>query len=81
VTTKLPTRLMILSNELPKIYDPSGALANRMIILRLTRSFLGKEDPKLTDKQATVLPALVVPYTAMVYAQLVPILPQRRSAG
>ena len=50
VTAMLRARFMILTNELPKLADSSGALASRMIILRLTESFLGREDPKLTNR-------------------------------
>jgi putative DNA primase/helicase len=49
LTLHLPVRFMILTNELPKLNDPSGALAGRMVLLRLTRSFYGQEDTKLTD--------------------------------
>ena len=59
VTCKLPTRLMILSNELPKLGDASGALASRMILLRLTTSFYGSEDPELTDRLMTELPGIL----------------------
>jgi putative DNA primase/helicase len=47
---KLPTRFVILSNELPRFKDSSGAIANRMLILRMTNSFLGQEDHDLYDK-------------------------------
>jgi putative DNA primase/helicase len=50
VTLKLPTRFMILTNELPKLGDASGALAGRMLLLRLTRSWFGQEDTTLTDR-------------------------------
>jgi putative DNA primase/helicase len=60
VTCKLPTRLMFLSNELPRLHDSSGALSNRMIILRLTESFLGKEDTALTDRLLTELPGILL---------------------
>ena len=46
-TGKLPTRFVILTNELPKFRDSSGAIANRMFILRMTESFLGREDRTL----------------------------------
>ncbi|QDU25885.1 hypothetical protein ETAA8_09570 [Anatilimnocola aggregata] len=49
-STKLLTRLMILTNELPRLGDSSGALAGRLIILRMTKSFYGAEDRKLTEK-------------------------------
>ncbi|MBN2475850.1 MAG: hypothetical protein JXB62_14660, partial [Pirellulales bacterium] len=38
VTTKLATRLVLVSNELPRLSDASGALASRLIVLRLTVS-------------------------------------------
>jgi len=49
-TGTLPTRFMILTNELPRIADSSGALASRFIVLTLTRSFYGREDHSLTDR-------------------------------
>jgi putative DNA primase/helicase len=48
-TGKLPTRLVILSNELPKFRDSSTAIATRTLILRVTQSFLNKENHKLDD--------------------------------
>ena len=48
VTTKLLTRFMIISNELPRLQDSSGAFAGRMLILRLTESFYDREDRALT---------------------------------
>lgn len=50
VTTKLSSRLMIVSNELPRLQDSSGAFAGRMIVLRLTETFYGKEDKTLSDR-------------------------------
>jgi putative DNA primase/helicase len=47
---QLICRFLIISNEIPKLGDPSGALASRMIILRLTHSFLGREDHGLFDR-------------------------------
>jgi putative DNA primase/helicase len=47
LTTKLPTRFMLVSNELPKMKDASGALVSRMLFLKLTRSFYGREDTGL----------------------------------
>lgn len=60
VTGKLPTRIMLLSNELPRLGDSSGALAGRMILLRLTQSFYGQEDHKLTDKLMAELPGVLL---------------------
>src|SRR5262245_23146467 len=49
-TGKLPTRFVILTNELPKFRDSSGAIATRLLILKMTNSFLGREDHTLFDK-------------------------------
>jgi putative DNA primase/helicase len=46
----LPTRFVILTNELPRFKDSSGALASRFIILMLHKSFYGKENPALTEE-------------------------------
>jgi putative DNA primase/helicase len=48
-TGRLPTRIIILTNELPRFTDSSGALASRFILLTMTESFYGREDPTLTD--------------------------------
>jgi len=50
VTCQLPTRLMLLGNELPRLGDASAALSSRFVILRLTESWLGREDHDLTDR-------------------------------
>jgi putative DNA primase/helicase len=60
VTCKLTTRLMLLSNELPRLSDASGALAGRFIALRLTESFYGREDLDLTQKLLTELPGILL---------------------
>jgi putative DNA primase/helicase len=56
----LPTRLMIISNELPRLSDSSGALVDRLLILPLTHSFLGKEDTGLTEKVCHELPGILL---------------------
>jgi putative DNA primase/helicase len=47
---RLPTRFMILTNELPGIADSSGALVGRFIVLVLTQSFFDREDHDLANK-------------------------------
>src|SRR5206468_776830 len=47
-TGRLPTRFMILTNELPRFSDSSGALASRFVMSILTKSFYGRENPRLT---------------------------------
>ena len=60
VESKLDTRLMLLSNELPRFSDVSGALASRMIILRLTRSWFGMEDAGLFARLIPELPGILL---------------------
>jgi putative DNA primase/helicase len=57
---KLPTRLMLISNELPHFPDQSGALAGRFLLLRFTESFLGKEDRTLDAKLQAELPGILL---------------------
>ena len=49
-TGRLPTRFLILTNELPRLTDASGALASRFIVLLLIRSFYGQEDLTLEGR-------------------------------
>lgn len=56
---RLPTRFLILSNEPPSITDPSGALASRFIVLQMNTSFLGRENPNLTDELLSELPGIL----------------------
>ncbi|MFF8284115.1 phage/plasmid primase, P4 family [Streptomyces albus] len=58
-TGKLPTRLMILSNELPNFGDSSGVIARRFIALTMTLSWLGKEDTGLTAKLSAEMPGIL----------------------
>jgi putative DNA primase/helicase len=59
-TGKLPTRFVLISNELPRLRDVSGALAARIIILRFTRSFYGQEDIGLFDRLRPELPGILL---------------------
>ena len=56
---KLPTRFAILSNELPRFRDSSGAIANRLLILQMTNSFLGREDRTLDKRLSAELPGIL----------------------
>jgi putative DNA primase/helicase len=58
-TGQLQTRFIILSNELPRLADTSGALASRFIVLMLTQSFYGREDRRLTARLLTELPGIL----------------------
>ena len=46
-TGKLPSRLHVLSNELPKLGDASTAIVGKIVLLLLSHSWLGREDHKL----------------------------------
>src|SRR5205823_3068327 len=59
VTLKLPVRFVIMTNELPRLNDPSGALVGRLVVLRQTESWYGREDTNLTDKLMTELPSIL----------------------
>ena len=58
-TGKLPTRLMILTNELPSFGDTSGVIARRFVVLNMMVSWLGKEDTGLTGKLAAEMPGIL----------------------
>ncbi|MFE2474154.1 DNA primase family protein [Streptomyces mirabilis] len=58
-TGRVPSRLMILSNELPHFGDSSGVIANRFILLSTRLSWLGKEDPTLTDRLTAEMPGIL----------------------
>ena len=58
-TGRLPTRFVILTNELPRFLDSSGALASRFILLVLRESFYGREDPGLTDQLLECAPGIL----------------------
>ena len=56
----LGMRLLFVSNELPRFSDASGAILRRFEILRLEKSFVGREDPNLAKKLLTELPGIFV---------------------
>jgi len=58
-TGTLPTRFLVISNELPRFGDASGAIANRFVVLNLIESWLGRENTGLTGELLTELPAIL----------------------
>ncbi len=58
-TGRLGVRLVMFTNELPKIIDDSNALSSRFIVLRMMNSFFGKEDLGLADRLLKELPAIL----------------------
>jgi putative DNA primase/helicase len=49
-TGRVPVRFMLMTNELPRILDNSGALTGRLIVLVLIQSFYGREDLGLAGR-------------------------------
>jgi putative DNA primase/helicase len=60
VTSTLDTRLVLLSNELPRFSDASGALAGRMLMLNLSQSWFGREDPGLFTRLQLEMPGILL---------------------
>jgi putative DNA primase/helicase len=58
-TGQLPTRFLVVSNELPRLGDASQALVNRFVVLQLQRSFLGEEDHGLEQQLREELPGIL----------------------
>lgn len=58
-TARLPTRFMLLTNEIPRFADGSGALPSRFLILRLTRTFYDNEDHCLEARLMAELPSIL----------------------
>jgi putative DNA primase/helicase len=56
---KLPARFLILSNELPRFGDASGAIANRFVVLAMQQSFLGHENTSLTQELTAELTGIL----------------------
>jgi putative DNA primase/helicase len=58
-TGKLPTRLHVVSNELPRLGDASSAIIGRIVLLILTESWLGREDHGLEARLLTELTGIL----------------------
>lgn len=59
IEVTLSARVMILSNEAPKLVDSSGALANRFVVLQFSQTFEGRESLTLGDELAEELPGIL----------------------
>ena len=58
-TDKLSCRLHVISNEMPGLGDASTAVIGRIVLLPLTRSWLGKEDHGLEAALLAELPGVL----------------------
>lgn len=56
----LRTRFVFFSNELPRFGDSSAAIVSRLVILRLTETFIGREDTGLLDRLTPELPGILL---------------------
>ncbi|HMO86970.1 MAG TPA: phage/plasmid primase, P4 family, partial [Lacipirellulaceae bacterium] len=59
LTLRLPTRFMIMSNELPRLSDASAAVVSRFLVLRTATSWLGREDHELESRLLAELPGIL----------------------
>lgn len=55
---KLNCKFTLACNGIPVLNDPSMAIVNRLIVLKFSNSFLGAEDPSLTEKLLSELSAI-----------------------
>lgn len=60
VTATLSVRFVLATNEVPRLPDPSGAVASRFEILRTPNSWLGREDHGLRARLAAELPGVLL---------------------
>jgi putative DNA primase/helicase len=59
-TARLPLRILIATNKPPHLPDTSGAFAARVVALRFTKSFAGREDTGLSRKLEMELPGILL---------------------
>ena len=59
-TGDLTTRLVVVSNELPRFPDSSGAIATRPLLFQFRESFVGREDKTLDAKLQAELPGILL---------------------
>ena len=57
-TGRMAVRFLMMSNEMPRLPDASGALASRLNVLETKCSFFGKEDRELGKRLEAELPAI-----------------------
>jgi putative DNA primase/helicase len=57
---RMPIKFVIVTNELPRLADASGAFVGRFVALRQTLSWFGKEDRGLTSRLMAELPSILL---------------------
>jgi len=58
ISQVLPTRITLSGNNVPNLFDDSGALASRMLILNFNISYLNREDHTIYDQVHQELPGI-----------------------
>lgn len=56
---QLPTRFVVATNSIKDLSDPHGALASRLLAVPFRQSFVGREDPTMTDRLVAELPGIL----------------------
>lgn len=56
----IKTKFTLCSNKMPLLYDDSGALEERMLLLTFDKTFAGREDYDLLDKLKTELEGITI---------------------
>lgn len=58
LTASLPTRIVIAANNVPALFDDSGALASRLSVIPFDKSNYGCEDKTLIDRLVQEMPGI-----------------------
>jgi putative DNA primase/helicase len=58
ISTRLGVRFLVAANDIPRLYDASGAMAARLLYLPHDISFFGREDRGLGSKLEAELPGI-----------------------
>ena len=58
-TLTVPARITVAANHLPQLFDDSGALTGRLLLLCFQKTYLGKEDLDLDEKLKAEAPGIV----------------------
>jgi putative DNA primase/helicase len=66
---RLPTRLIMASNEMPRLPDAAAALPTRLLVLQFTESYVGREDGTLHDRLMAEMPGILA-WAVQGYAEL-----------
>lgn len=59
-TGRLPTRIVLLGNETPRLSDHADALMQRLVVLKMTKTFAGREDRGLEAKIKSELSGILL---------------------